>query len=185
VAGLKFERRIFITKVGHHRLLFDTCRQLWYGDFVQDPWATVVMIRQNLEIRLRHCLDIVGVVVDGVQMPLPVTSVLAALKEESSARSIVPWSVLLKIYAWSNIYVHTGAKDYPWLGGYAMFLLRPLMTGVQERDGGWSVDNAIRVTSAGVERVFKNIIAQLKRGGSKKDVKILSLGLQPRATIEK
>lgn len=185
MAGLQFERALHINKIGHHRIIFDTCRDLWYGNFVQDSWATAVMIRQCLEIRLRHCLDIMGLEIDGKQVPLPVTHVLEALTEEDSAQSEVQWHILKKVYGWSNIYVHTGAKDHPWLAGYAMFLLRPLMTGIEEDGGRWSVDNAIKISEAGVERVYDSIITKFQGKNHEKSVKILSLGMKRKAAIAK
>lgn len=183
-AGLPFKLKVIINKLGHHRILFDTCQQLWYGDIVQDSWASVVLIRQNLEIRIRHCVDVMGVLIDGHPTILTLTSVLEALRQEKSAISAVPWNVLLRIYKWSNLYVHTAAKGYPWLAGYAMFVLLPLMSGIKEKNGNWSVDNAIRISQDGVRRVHAAIIAQVPATLKGKSVRILSFGIEPHSAME-
>ena len=182
-SGKSIQKSVFANTITHHRVLYGVAISLWRGDFLQDIWSTGLIIRQAIEIRIRHAVNVFGLSVDGEDRPLALSNILAVLKKESHAESEVPWHVIERIYRWANLHVHTGFQDYPWLGGFALAMLKPLMCGIREESGGWSVDNAIRISSAGLERVCQTILSDAKEKFGTEDIKILSAAIHPRCKV--
>lgn len=180
--GLEVEPSVFSTNVHHHRELYECVLCLWHGVPYQNPWSATAMLRQAIEIRVRHALDIIGIVVNGQPRPISFTvilDVLAAEAKGSGVESEVPLYLVKRLYQWASVFVHTGFRQYPWLVGYAIHYLRPLMCGIMQQDGSWSVDNAVRVDSGAKERIYDRIIndAEGRDGVAAGSTRIYSLGL--------
>jgi len=175
--GCKFEKSIYGSNVRHHRDMYQTIMLLWHGTAFQDTWAVVAMIRQAIEVRIRHAFDIMGVVVNGRPTPVPLLDIMDAMKKVDGIEYELPLHTVRRIYQWANLYVHTGFKEYPWLIGYAIEYLRVLMCGFIEEDGSWSVDNAIRVPAEARKRVYDKLILKYKKKPTD-DVKVYCFGLR-------
>ena len=47
-----------------------------------------------------------------------------------------------KIYKWSNLYLHAGMRDFPWVPGYLLQFLRQLFCSPSSVDGGIKIKKA-------------------------------------------
>jgi hypothetical protein len=167
----------------HAREVYQTVVQLWYGSMLQDAWATVVVIRQAIELRIRGTLGILGAEVNGVTRRISVLELIDALGREKTVIWQVTPAIVERIYRWANLYVHTGFREYPWLTGVAVEVLKPLMCGIMEKDGSWSVDNAIRMDGAAERRIQEEIIARCRKLPTD-NVQLIGYSTKPRPIAE-
>jgi len=97
------------------------------GSVVYRP-ASISLIRQAIELRFKNIFNIEEVY-DATGKPVRVDAPdLFALAEESANDISLPvkLSLVKKIYAWSNEFIHTGVEPFVWQIEWAHFILGPL-----------------------------------------------------------
>lgn len=180
---LKVTVRIVPSNICHPLELYRTLLLLWFGPPVADTWLAASAMRQAIEVRIRHAVNVMGVYVDGVLVPVPLLDVLDALSKEGGVETEVPWCVIRSICSWANMYLHTGYREFPWLVGYAIIVLEPLMQGVRQEEGAWSANNAIRLTSAAIDNVGQQIVRDQEQRWPGQQVRIASFPMEPRSQV--
>ena len=170
-AGLRnvnCNRRVIAANVRHSFQVYTIATHLWAGVHkVKDPWASALVMRQAIEVRLRHATNIMGVKTATAYWPVSVSQLIAVLSEEDEVTCAVEWGLMKRLYRWANLYAHTGAMDYPWLPRYALKVLEPLLCGVVFDGGkGWSLDAGIEMTEESLGRVEKAVMALYKDKGA-------------------
>lgn len=115
---------------------------------------SIGMIRMAVEVRLRRGFGILGKIKkeDSSVHPLPVESLLECMKQfQNDINMPIPVHLLIRIYGWSNIFVHGGIKDYTWLPIKIWLYLKDFLIGF--KTNGSNVNNGIRLN----ENTLKDI----------------------------
>lgn len=169
--------------VDHHLTAYGFPVNVWYGNFIQNTWGAVPALRTVLEMRIRHGVNVIGVEVNGQLRKVTVPQILDALRNEKEAKCSVEWIILKNIYRWANLYVHIGYNQYPWLAGYALKVVEPLIVNTSELTGGPSANAGIQFeTNDALVRVLKSI-GDMHRKSSSDNIRIKSIGGKPRSEI--
>ena len=79
---------------------------------------------------------------------------------EQSIRLSVPLSDLRRIYGWSNMYVHTGMRDYIWLPYFATKYLNSFFRGGEHASRS-SVYTGIITSKATIEAIQADVEAKI------------------------
>jgi hypothetical protein len=161
--------------VEHPFQVYKSAEQVIYGRFsglTHDdlaPFVGTAVIRTALEIRLRSAFGIYGYADTRNKNIVPIDlgqlldCVASRLNEVEFA---VDFHDLVKIYRWSNPYLHAGWRDFPWVPGYVVQFLRPLFGNSKPTpSGGHSMNGGIRMPRAtwrGVQQHF--LSREPKRG---------------------
>jgi len=91
-------------------------------------YTSIFLIRQSIELRLKNALGILNIL-DSEQHPIKIKSdfFVNFIKENISYFEFpIEFSILNKIFKWTNLYIHTGIFNYIWLIDWAHLLLNPL-----------------------------------------------------------
>ena len=121
--------------------------------------TSVFLLRQAIELRLRHALGIVSVSNDsGRPVRVDGSKLLTLVKNANGAVDMkVSCRLLEGVFGWTNRYIHSGLRPYLWEAEYACFLLAPLFAGVIEPDGSQNLYGAVRIKKAFYEDVEREL----------------------------
>lgn len=139
----------------HYFQVYKGAEQVIYGRFSgmthddDAPYVGTAILRTAIEIRLRRAFGIQCLIDQdsGNFRPVDLSSIFEAVKRH---RDEIEFSVnfddTMKIYRWSNFYLHGAWRDFPWVPGFALQYLRPLLSGVMVSPGAaWSINNGIKM----------------------------------------
>ncbi|PWB89886.1 hypothetical protein C5688_13685 [Methylocystis sp. MitZ-2018] len=138
----------------HHFQIYKGAEQVVYGRYSalthddHAPYVGVAVIRTAIEIRLRRAFGIQGLTNEqGGFRPIDLGMLFEAVKpHKQRIQFAVDFDDVIKIYRWSNFYLHGGWRDYPWVAGFSLRYLNPLMTGGPVVPGtSWSIDGGIKM----------------------------------------
>jgi len=158
--------------------------QVSYHAFIErEPFVSIALIRQIIELRIRRAFGIMGVydkAKDSFE-PMPLGQIFDEIKKHQSEIDFaIPLSNVIRLNGWSNIYMHSGMKDYTWT---IIFVYRYLHEFIKGRTNGnsWSANSGIRLKqetldniAKGLESTIKNYNINLELFKSMPDVFIIS-----------
>jgi hypothetical protein len=153
--SLPFAYGAWSRRMEHAFEIFKGAEQIVYGRFSglthddRAPYTPVAVLRTAIEIRLRSAFGIQGYEDSSNNSLVPID--LSSLFEEIRPRlSRIDFAVdfhdVVKVYKWSNAYLHGGWRDFVWVPGYALQFLRPLFADSRPTPGGGlSLDGGVRM----------------------------------------
>ncbi|WP_153800809.1 hypothetical protein [Foetidibacter luteolus] len=156
--------------------------QASFHSFIErEPNVSIAIIRQVIELRIRKAFGIMGTydkVKDSFE-PLPLGQVFDEIKKHQKEIDFaIPLANIVRINGWSNIFMHSGMKDYTWT---LIFVYRYLHEFAKGRKDGksWSSNSGIRLKQEtldkivnGLEQTLKSYNANLELFKTKPDVYI-------------
>lgn len=163
--------------------------QVSYHAFIEkEPNISIAIIRQIIELRIRSAFGIMGTydkIKDSFE-PLPLSQIFDELKKHKAEIDFaIPLANIIRINGWSNIFMHSGMKDYTWTLIFVYRYLHEFAKG-REIDGIWSSNSGIRLTQQTLEKIISGVEANLKEYNrnlelykSKPDVDIISAVINP------
>ncbi len=107
----------------HTLTLYQSLRQSIFGQssyhsFIDvEPDLSISIIRQMIELRVRRAFGVLGWYFPDTQSmePLALTVLFDAIKPYAKDIDFsIPLDCLIRIYGWSNIFLHIGIKDCSW-----------------------------------------------------------------------
>jgi hypothetical protein len=156
---------IFKEPIHHFNLYREMSRVL----FAKDPFERFVphyigLLRQVIELRIRHAVGILGriEVATGAFVPVPMKLIFDVLNKYALKKKIqfdVPIKDVERIYCWSNIHVHSGLHDFSWKYLIAYKYLGPLMLGKNVRD---SPNYGIQTDRDTLEEIRRTVTERLE-----------------------
>lgn len=166
--------RYNVGKTIQHTMPFhQILRQTLFGQFSYNSFSdmeisySTSVIRQLIELRIRRAFGIICFVDnDGSIIPISFSIILEVLKEfQNEIKFPINLSTIEKIYTWSNMYIHSGLKDFTWIPYSIEYILRPLTFGNKNEDGSWSIDNGIKTSKETIEKIKSRIIEKQGQAG--------------------
>ena len=149
----------------HVASIYQVLRQGLYGSASlhafadQEPSAAIGVIRQLVELRIRRafgCLGFTDTAGNNV-FPLDMSTIFEVLKtHEKDITFQISLDSIIKIYNWSNDYIHTGRGYYNWVPYYLEIILRPLMFGLEE---ACDMKSGISTSQTVIDAVQSELIA--------------------------
>lgn len=150
---------------GAEQSIYGTYSWLTHTD--RAPFVPVAVLRTAIEMRVRGAFGIQGYI-DSENtnfIPIDMGQIFEVIRPRlSSMEFAVDFHDLVRIYRWSNRYLHGGWRDFEWVSGFCLQYLRPLFA--DQRDtpgGGWSIDGGIRMHRSDW-REIRNHFARIGRG---------------------
>jgi hypothetical protein len=135
--------------------IFYGAKQIIYGRFSglapddAAPFTPVAVLRTAIENRLRSAYGVYGYYdhTNKSIRHINLRGLFDAIRPHlSQIEFVVDFHDIVRIYHWSNPYLHAGWRDFPWVPGYALEYLHPLFADSRETpNGGWSVNGGIRM----------------------------------------
>ena len=135
--------------------IFKGAEQIIYGQFSglthidRAPFTPVSVLRTAIEIRLRSAFGVYAHFDPSNHSlrPIDISQLADEIKTQlSNIQFDVDFHDTMRIYRWSNPYLHAGWRDFVWVPGYALGFLRPLFFRKgPEPDGSWSLNGSIRM----------------------------------------
>ncbi|MDP3111109.1 MAG: hypothetical protein Q8M71_03275 [Thermodesulfovibrionales bacterium] len=120
------------------KMLFERRIHEWHlGNFVITPTA-IFLIRQSIEIRLKNAFGIHTILSkDGKILKVPGIIFLQFAKENiSDVEFPIKFSVIEKVYNWTQHYIHGGFIPHLWEIEWAFHVLKPLFEPyIEDKDG--------------------------------------------------
>lgn len=107
----------------HTLTLYQSLRQSIFGQssfhsFIEvEPDLSISIIRQLVELRVRRAFGVLGWYLPNTQSmePLALTVLFDVIKPYAEEIDFsIPFDCLVRIYGWSNIFLHLGIKDCSW-----------------------------------------------------------------------
>ena len=135
--------------------IFKGAEQIIYGRFSglthddRAPFTTVAVLRTAIENRLRSAFGVYAYddsKSDRIK-PIDLSQLIDAIMPHlPRIEFAVDFHDVVKIYRWSNPYLHAGWRDFVWVPGYALEFLHPLFADSRPTPtGGWALDGGIRM----------------------------------------
>ena len=113
------------------------------------PFTPVAVLRTAIEIRIRSAFCIQGYTdpSNNSLVPIDLNKIFEAVRcHLPKITFAIDFHDIVKIYKWSNSYLHGGWRDFPWVVGYALQFLRPLFADPNRTpNGGWTIYGGIRM----------------------------------------
>ena len=166
-------RSRFISTVAVHQVL----RQEIYGSASfhafadKELSACIGTIRQLIELRIRRSFGILSLKdTNGNIVPLDMSKLFEVVsKYRSEIEFPIKLENIIRIYRWSNNYIHSGLGDYPWIPMYLELMLRDFSFGQEEKDGSWSVYNGIKTKRDVLDSIAQELLdsANTDKDGNK------------------
>ena len=125
----------------------------------REPSVSIAIIRQIIELRIRRAFGIMGVYdkeKDSFE-PFGLGQIFDELKKHQTEIDFaVPLSNIIRINGWSNIFMHSGMKDYTWT---AIFVYRYLHELIKGRTVGksWSSTSGIKLKQETLDNIISSI----------------------------
>jgi len=173
---LPFAYGAWSRRTEHPFEVFKRAEQAVYGGFSglthddRAPYTPVAVLRTAIELRIRSAFGIQGYIDPTNDNFLPID--LARLFDEirnhlPKIDFAVDFHDIVKIYRWSNFYLHGGWRDFVWVPGFALQFLRPLFADrTTLPNGGWDIDGGIRMPRE-VWRAIRGSFSQSRTNSSR------------------
>lgn len=173
-------RSRFVSTASIHQIL----RQELYGSVSFHSFAdknisaSIGTIRQLVELRIRRSFGILCLEdYDNIFVPLNMTKLFDVIgKHREDIQFPLRFENIVRIYSWSNNYIHSGLGDYPWIPFYLELIMREFSFGKTQKDGSWSVNNGVIIkknTLDDIERELLDLVNTDKEGNKIKKYKLL------------
>lgn len=141
-------------------------RQNLFGQFSFDSFSdmetsySVSIIRQLIELRIRRAFGVICFTDScGSVTPINFSQVLSTLKYyQDEIEFPLALGDIERIYVWSNMYVHSGLKDFSWIPYSLEYVLRPLTFGGCNQDGNWSINNGIKTSKEVLDKISQSLL---------------------------
>lgn len=115
--------------------IYEASKQLFHENIDDKSWSitairntSIFLIRQSIELKIKNSIGL-NRVVDSNGNPIKFKHdiIIDFIKEyENYFEFPVKFSILNKIYNWTNYYIHNGIFDYYWLIDWSHIILNPL-----------------------------------------------------------
>lgn len=147
----------------HSMTIYQSLRQSIYGQasfhsFIEvQPDLSISLIRQLVELRLRRAFGVLGWYDANIESlePLPLGALLEVLKRfEKDIDFSMPLDCLIRIYGWSNIFMHTGFKDCSWKHIFVTDYIAEFAMGKREK---MSVKSGISLSADVQHQIVKEL----------------------------
>lgn len=139
--------------------------QVSFHSYIErEPFVSIAIIRQIIELRIRKAFGIMGVydkVKDSFE-PFGLGQIFDEIKKHQSEIDFaIPLSNIIRINGWSNIFMHSGMKDYTWTPIFVYRYLHELIKG--RTDGkSWSSTSGIKLKQETLDKIIEGIETALK-----------------------
>jgi len=162
----------------HFMPLHQFLRQALFGQVSYDSFTdmhsgcSILVIRQLIEVRLRQAFGVYSYIDNnGKLIPLSMSTLFDALDTyKQNIKFPFELSTIYRIYKWSNMYVHSGLKEYSWVSYFLEKFLRPLSFGEVPNEKGYNINSGIHTTKETIDRIYEFLLKDkqdLKLYGSK------------------
>lgn len=141
-------------------------RQNLFGQFSFHSFSdmeisySVSIIRQLIELRIRRAFGVICFTDScGSVIPINFSQILSTLKYyQDEIEFPLALGDIERIYVWSNMYVHSGLKDFSWIPYSLEYVLRPLTFGERKQDKSWSMDNGIKASKEVLDKISQSLL---------------------------
>lgn len=130
--------------------------------------ASIATIRQLIELRIRRAFGILSYIDDEQNLlPLDLSMLFQCLNTHIKDITF-PFDLknIERIYKWSNMYIHSGKKDFSWIPYFLNDFLKEFSFGIW-KNGSWNINNAISTTQSTIEAIHNELINLSKNGNVK------------------
>ncbi len=145
--GAKQSEHFFEVFKGAEQVIYGRFCGMTHNDHV--PYVGIAILRTAIEVRLRRAFGIQGLIdqTNGNFRPIDLSRLIEAIKRhKNQIEFAVDFDDTIKIYRWCNSYLHGAWRDFPWVPGFALQYLRPLLGGVASPPGAaWSINSGIKM----------------------------------------
>lgn len=147
----------------HHVTMYQSLRQSIFGQasfhsFVEvEPDLSISIIRQIVELRVRRAFGVLGWFQPTTQSfePLAMSKLFEEIKKHKSDVDFsVPFECLTRIYGWSNIFLHTGVKEYLWKPMIVKEYLKEFCLGKQNQ---YNVNGGVVVKEVALTAIISSL----------------------------
>lgn len=142
-------------RVEHPFEMFAGAKQAVYGQFSgvahddRAPFVPIAVIRAAIEIRIRMAFGIYAYSDprNDNMVPIDMRQLFEEIRNHlPKIEFAVDFHDVMKVYRWSNPYLHAGWRDFVWVPGYVLRFLHPLFADNRPTpDGGLALDGGIRM----------------------------------------
>lgn len=131
------------------------------------PDLSISIIRQLIELRIRRAFGVLGyfdATTESLQ-PLPMGRVFEVLSSHKERIDFsMPFDCLVRIYGWSNIFLHTGLKEYSWSPIFVTKYIQTFSLGKSADLGeGWSANSGIQTSEEVLDSVHRDLESLLPK----------------------
>jgi len=149
----------------HHMTMYQSLRQSIFGQasfhsFIEvESDLAISIIRQIVELRVRRAFGVLGWFQPTTQSlePLAMSKLFEEInKHKSDVDLSIPLECLIRIYGWSNIFLHTGIKEYAWKSMVVKEYLKEFCLGKRNQ---YNLNGGVVVTKS----VLAAIVASLEQ----------------------
>lgn len=147
--------------------------QVSFHSFIErEPFVSIAIIRQIIELRIRKAFGVFGVydkTKDSFE-PLSLSQIFDEIKKhQADIDFAVPLENIIRINGWSNIYMHSGMKDYTWTIIFVYRYLHELIKG--RKDGkNWSSNSGIRLKQTTLDNIINGLETTIKSYNSNLEI---------------
>ena len=153
---------------GAEQSIYGTYSWLTHTD--RAPFVPVAVLRTAIEMRIRGAFGIQGYIdsTNANLVPIDMSRIFEVIKLRlPSMNFAVDFNDVVRVYRWSNAYLHGGWRDFEWVAGFCLQYLRPLFADPRDTpEGGWSIDGGIRMYRSDWREV-RNHFVRIGRGENK------------------
>lgn len=151
----------------HNQTIYQSLRQSIYGQssfhsfITVQPDLSISIIRQLVELRVRRAFGILAWYDNSKSSieVMPMNSLFEIIKKyEDNIEFSMPFDCLIRVYGWSNIFLHSGIKEYSWKHIFVTNYLKEFALGKPPNPSGFSVYSGIALE----QMVLDNLIIDLK-----------------------
>lgn len=139
--------------------------QVSFHSFIErEPFVSIAIIRQIIELRIRKAFGVFGVYDKNKDSfePLPLGQIFDEIKKhQSDIDFAIPLENIIRINGWSNIYMHSGMKDYTWTLIFVYRYLHELIKG-RKQGKSWSSTSGIKLKQETLDKVISGLETTLK-----------------------
>lgn len=139
--------------------------QVSFHSYIErEPFVAIAIIRQVIELKIRRAFGVMGVYDKSKDSfePLPLGQIFDEIKPFASEIDFaIPIENIIRINGWSNIFMHSGMKDYTWTIIFVYRYLHELIKG--RKDGkGWSSKSGIKIKQDTLDKIVDSIEKKFK-----------------------
>ena len=127
-----------------------------------EPDLAISIIRQLIELRVRRAFGVLGWYEPNSQSiePLPMNQIFRVLNQHRSDVDFsIPFDCLVRIYGWSNIFLHIGIKESSWKHIFVTNYLKEFALGKVPSTNGWSVNSGMTVKQSILDTIINELEA--------------------------
>lgn len=151
----------------HNLTIYKSLRQSIYGQssfhssINVQPDLSISIIRQLVELRIRRAFGILAWYDNSKSSieVMPMNSLFEIIKKyKDDIEFSMPFDCLIRVYGWSNIFLHSGIKDYSWKHIFVTDYLNEFALGKPANSSGLNVYSGIALE----QMVLDNVVIVLK-----------------------